>query len=187
VAGTEKGQLIVMDRASGKFKTLYHEKGNPVLCLSYNRSGNLMVSGDNEGTLTIWDMDKNNIRTVLSGHSARIFDVEFSPDDKKIASCSTDGTALMWETSDLNTQPIMITDHESWVLSVAFSSDSKYLVTSGNKGEIMLFWPTRSSALAEKLFSGLQRNMTEDEWETYVASDIPYEKTKLKLYNPTEQ
>ena len=180
VAGTEKEQLIVMDRKNNKSSILYHDKGNPVLCLAYNNNGSLLVSGDNEGTLTIWDMDRKNIKTVLSGHSARIFDVEFSPDNRKIASCSTDGTALMWETSDLNNQPIVITEHESWVLSVAFSSDGRYLVTSGNKGEIMLLWPTKTATLAERTFAGLQRNMTSQEWETYVGSDIPLEKTKEK-------
>ena len=116
----------------------------------------------------------------MEGHRSRIYDIDFSPDDQLVASTSLDGTVRMWDCSNINNQPVVLTDHESWVLSIAFSPDGKRLITSSNQKERILVWSTATEQMAKELKPFLERNMTIDEWNVFVAKDVDYEKTLSK-------
>ena len=42
-------------------------------------------------------------------------------------------------------------------------------------------WHIASDDIAREVYDLIGRNMTKEEWETYVAKDIEYEKTKTQL------
>jgi WD40 repeat protein len=77
----------------------------------------------------------------------------------------------------------VLTDHERWVMSLSFSPDGKRLVTSSDVKDRILIWPTKSEYLASDLYTRITRNMSTDEWEAYVATDVEYEKTITELNN----
>jgi WD40 repeat protein len=103
-------------------------------------------------------------------------DVKFSPDDRQIATSSFDKTVKIWDAANLNNRPIIINKHTTWVLSVAFSSDGRFLISSDEDGNIY-YWPTHAIYMAEQMCGKITRNMTQREWETYVSYDINYQKT----------
>ena len=64
-----------------------------------------------------------------------------SPDVKKLATCSADHTAKIWEVKEMEPTPpdappnafpleATLTGHQRWVWDCAFSADSAYLVTA---------------------------------------------------------
>ncbi|GAG56625.1 unnamed protein product, partial [marine sediment metagenome] len=87
-------------------------------------------------------------------------DIKFSPDDKQIATASTDGTIQIWEADDLENLPVVFKDSEGYVLTVAFSPDGKKLVAGSNQEDLLIARPTRSEFMAGDICTQLNRNFT---------------------------
>jgi target of rapamycin complex subunit LST8 len=96
----------------------------------------------------VWKLSQIYERTHLmplthfSAHKEYITRILLSPDVKKLATCSADHTAKIWEVVDMD-QPLgpneepkpypleaTLTGHQRWVWDCAFSADSAYLVTA---------------------------------------------------------
>ena len=57
---------------------------------------------------------------MLTGHVNGISALTFSPDGTTLASASTDGTVLFWNTKTSDQLPIRITEHTEWIKAVTF-------------------------------------------------------------------
>lgn len=79
--------------------------------------------------------------TTFAAHQAAITRILLSPDVKKLATCSADHTAKIWEVKEMepsapgeDPKPLSLeatlTGHQRWVWDCAFSADSAYLVTA---------------------------------------------------------
>ncbi|KAI6660718.1 Vegetative incompatibility protein HET-E-1-like [Oopsacas minuta] len=68
---------------------------------------------------------------ILVGHSAAVTSVSFSPNNRYIATCSADQSAILWDLRTFN--PIRtLHGHSQEVTGCCFSHDSKMLVTCSN-------------------------------------------------------
>jgi len=121
---------------------------------------------------------KKKIISNFRSHQARIVDIKFSPDDKVLATSSYDQTVALWDVTDFNAQPIKLKEHESWVLAVAFNSPGNKMVSGSSKEERLILWPTKTNEMAALVYKNINRNFTQNEWNTYIGKDINYEKTK---------
>ncbi|MFO7829584.1 MAG: hypothetical protein R6V23_13240 [Bacteroidales bacterium] len=183
--GTQDGRIIISQVNSiDQTETINLESNTALTSLKYNHSGDWLVSGSSKGDVIVWDTKTYQKLDDLEGHKSRIYDIDFNSEDKIMATSSLDGTVRMWDCENLNNQPVELRDHESWVLSIAFSPDDKWLVTSSNQKERILIWPTKAELVAPDVVERIERNMTPEEWEAYVAKDIDYEKTILNIDNP---
>lgn len=109
----------------------------------------LLTSKLPQGNVFVWSLIQTFDRTELqpitqfSAHKEYITRILLSPDVKKLATCSADHTAKIWEVdieeaartdeSGFNRPfPLeaTLTGHQRWVWDCAFSADSAYLVTA---------------------------------------------------------
>ena len=65
-----------------------------------------------------------------TGHTGRIYAVEFSPDGKQVASSGDGGVVEIWETRTLQPVRQFSASHDT-VLSLAFSPDGRAIGTGG--------------------------------------------------------
>jgi WD40 repeat protein len=75
---------------------------------------------------------------TLKGHSGWVNGVALSPDGKRLASCSSDGTVKVWDTQS-GQAVLTLKGHNSSVQSVAFSPDGKRLA-SGSWDQTVKVW-----------------------------------------------
>ncbi|WP_420579762.1 High-affnity carbon uptake protein Hat/HatR [Reichenbachiella sp.] len=183
--GSESGSVYLWDLENdNEEKSLYIKDGAPVHAISFNQDGNIIAIGDEEGDVILWDMKEGKQIRRLTGHSAKITDLEFSDDNSLLASTSFDGTARVWVMEYLNDLPLILDDHgtgrgsQKWVWSATFSPDGKTLMTGAGDG-IIRYWPTRPDEMAEKICEDpkVAHNLSDNSWRAYVGAGIDYEET----------
>ena len=79
------------------------------------------------------------VRLTLKGHTGGVYSVAWSPDGKRLATGSRDGTAKVW---DAASGKELLTLKGSYVTSVAWSPDGKWLATAD--GQTAKVWETAS-------------------------------------------
>jgi WD40 repeat protein len=84
----------------------------------------LIISGDE--VVRIWDLSKRPLK--LSGHTAVTWDAQWSPDGKRIATTSHDGTARIWDAA--SGQELLTLDHPHPLRFLAWSPDGTRIVTT---------------------------------------------------------
>lgn len=68
----------------------------------------------------------------LAAHSTYITRCQFSPDLKRLATSSADGTVNLWSVNQNYTLEKSLIRHQKWIWDCAFSADSNYLVTASS-------------------------------------------------------
>ena len=183
-AGTLEGEVLVFYPSQDFYKKVVHsDKSNPVSCIAQSKNGKWIATGDKQGNISLWSVDSGKLITTLRGHLAKtiVEDVEFSPDNQLLGSVGADGTIRLWDLSDFSNPPVVLKDNQGFCLSIAFSSDSHMFITGSSDNPRLIFRPTSTDFMANSINSKLTRNMTKEEWKTYVASDIDYEATRKNI------
>jgi len=75
----------------------------------------------------------DNTTLTLKGHTGNVFGVEYSPDEKLLASSGGDATLKIWNTADW-TSKLTLRDFTSDVNATSFSHDSTLLATAEESG-----------------------------------------------------
>jgi len=175
--GTEDGIIKLWDRDSDFSESqLDITLPTGVFGLEFSHNGKYLAAGEASGRILIWDTEENTQFVELTGHNARVSDIEFSNDDQLMSTSSWDQTAHIYDMNNIFNLPIELTDHNQWLWGVAFSPDASLLIT-GSNDEIVREWPTDIGEYAEEFCDLLERNMTQREWIQYVGEDIDYRVT----------
>jgi ABC-type oligopeptide transport system ATPase subunit len=196
------GKVVLVDIAANTYKEILTDENsirsadstktikvaNRILSVAWHPQRSLLALGVeviNEkrnvirGTVKLLDLKTNRVKE-LSGHRAGISDLKFSPDGLLLASAGLDSKLQMWVIDHEEDLPIVMDNNNGSVWDIGFTSDSNYLIASCNNGEVRI-WPTDTRILAEQVCPKMERNMTQEEWDSYVGKDVDYESTCRSL------
>ncbi|MBI3863510.1 MAG: protein kinase, partial [Planctomycetia bacterium] len=90
----------------------------------------LAGGGMNNGTITIWrtgDWDKH---VTIAAHSTSVFGVDFSADERTLASAAADGSIKLWNVAT-GRELLTLRGYRSRAYQVKFSPDGQTLVSNG--------------------------------------------------------
>lgn len=110
--------------------------------IAISPDGNLLASGHDNKTITLWDLKSKKQAYTLGGHCQAVKSVAFSPNGKILATASDDKTIKLW---DVNTFEEIRTlfGHTHAVKSVAFSRDGE-LLASGSWDKTIKLWDVKT-------------------------------------------
>ncbi|MHB8628648.1 MAG: nSTAND1 domain-containing NTPase [Aggregatilineales bacterium] len=114
-----------------------------VTSVAVSPDGQYVLSGSNDGTARLWDLQTGAQIRVLSGHSGHVLGVAFSPDGKTALTGGNDKTARLWEVS--TGKELRELNVGTAVLTVAFSPDGTQILT-GQDNKIAQVWDAQSGA-----------------------------------------
>ncbi|HEY9005695.1 nSTAND1 domain-containing NTPase [Ohtaekwangia sp.] len=181
VGGSWSGQVIKMNLQDYTYTTLATENSSRILSVKFSPSGNYLAYGvdvlsNKRGLVKLYDFTTGETRQ-FSGHRAGVYDVEFSPDEKLLASAGLDKRLQLYVLDNPEDLPVEMENNNGFVWDIAFAKGSNLLVAACSESEIRV-WPTDPAILAIQICPNITRkSMTQDEWTKYVGNDIEYENT----------
>ena len=180
--GAWTGELVILNLESKSYEVVYQDIDSQILSVRFSPDGNQIAYctyeiKDKRGLVKIFDVKKKaKDARQFTGHKAGVYDVEFSPDGKLLASASSDQRVQMWVLDFPEDLPIVMDNNNGFIWDIKFARGSDYLIAACHESEIRV-WPTNPDFLAKQVCPKLSRNMTDDEWNRYVGKDIRYENT----------
>ena len=109
-----------------------------IYSVSISNDDKTIVSGSQNGTIKLWNMETGEEIRSLTGHKSSVLSVNISKDGKTIVSGSQDGTIKLWNL-ETGEEIRTLTGHKSFVYSVNISNDGKTIV-SGSSDNTVKVW-----------------------------------------------
>jgi WD40 repeat protein len=169
-SGGSEGAIHLWGGKRGEHRLTLQNGESNVLALAFSPDGKRLAASD-ISSIVIWDLETNVIRRSLRGHKSPVTSLAFSPDGALLASGSLDQTVRLWNpvSGDVVFQ-IDEPANPTEVIGVAFSGDGKTLATRTRSGTVSL-WDMDSEHWTELACSIVNRNLTPQEWETFLPSE----------------
>ncbi len=110
--------------------------GGALWSMAISRDGKTLVTGNNDGTVTLWDIAAEHAQT-WNAHKAPVWTLALSPGGDYLATGSDDGKGIIW---DLKTRKeFHIIANDGGVRAVAFDHDGNRLLTGGRNGTVKIW------------------------------------------------
>jgi WD40 repeat protein/serine/threonine protein kinase len=143
-ATAEDKTLAIKDINTGK--TLRHFQiihQGPVSALALNPQGNLLATGDAEGSLTIWNTSTGKPIHQFKGPPGKIYDLVFSPSGDRLASARAKGRLIIYD-PQAGKAVTSLRGHIGQIRSLSYNSDGSRLVSAG-MDRVLKIWDTTSA------------------------------------------
>jgi WD40 repeat protein len=129
--GLQSNEIIILDAIAGIRISVLSGHTDWVVSLAFSPDGAFLVSGSNDKTVKLWDIQTGGLVKTFCGHTDRVCSVSISPDRTTIASGSDDETLRLWDVRTGECRCI-VDGHNRAVNSVSFSPTSPRLLMSAS-------------------------------------------------------
>jgi WD40 repeat protein len=172
------GKVLVWNPEKNADNFRIETAGKVIKTVRFKPGENTLAIGYTDGYVELWDISSKEKIAEIKAHTAEVNDIRFNNKYFQMATASSDGTLKLWDTRDLTTPPINFTDNDGFVMVMEFSPDGQLIVSGTYEGPTNLVSrPTHVDIMAKDICTLVSRNLSPQEWSTYVGKDIEYEKT----------
>lgn len=146
--------------ADSLVRTLTGHTGSVTSC-AFSPDSRLIVSGDTDGTLKVWDAETGVELQTLNGHLQAVWDCAFSPDGTTFCSAGGDhrtGELRLWDT---RTGSLLgnLDGHRESVKACGFAPDGRQLFSTSADGTTLV-WDTSTGVVTGTIAVPGRRNNT---------------------------
>ncbi len=146
-------QVILWD---GQTKTPIHRVHHDHLAnqADFSPDGRFLASASSDYSARLWEIPSMRLVAIFHGHTDDVEMTAFSPDNRKVATCSRDTTIKVFDLSGRLLQDLR--GHQADVISVSWTSDSRQLISSSDDGTVRR-WDADTGAELECIsFDGVE-------------------------------
>jgi WD40 repeat protein len=175
------GKVVVWNQEQNSENFRIETAGKNIKVVRFNPDNNLLAVGDADGTVELWDVLQHKKISEVKAHGGQINDIQFNTALKQMATSGNDKKLKIYNISDpadLTQPPVTLADNEGFVLVMKFTPDGQMIISGeSGGGNNVISRPSHTDYMVADLCNLVPRNMTQEEWNIYVARDIPLEKT----------
>ncbi|XP_033085861.1 dynein assembly factor with WDR repeat domains 1 isoform X4 [Trachypithecus francoisi] len=129
------------------FKAMTGHSGE-VISLSFNTSGDRIITGSFDHTVVVWDADTGRKVHILIGHCAEISSALFNWDCSLILTGSMDKTCMLWNATN-GKCVATLTGHDDEILDSCFDYTGKLIATASADGTARIFSAATRKCIAK--------------------------------------
>ena len=131
--GLWSGNVIILDAVTGVHKSVLSRHTDWVRSLIFSSDGAFLVSGSDDKTINLWDIQTGVVIKTFYGHTGPVLSISISLDCTRIASGSRDKTVCVWNTQ--TGECCCTIEQQGGVSYVGFSptNSQRLISTSSNK------------------------------------------------------
>jgi WD40 repeat protein len=133
VGGTQ-GSIRLLDSENGNEIKRFLDSRSEITALLFTTTDGKLIAAGLDKVIRIYDLNNSDPEAkpkTLKKHTAEIWSLALSPDEKLLASASADRTILIWKLANPKSKPKALKKHNGQVLGVSYSSDGKSLISIG--------------------------------------------------------
>ncbi|KAG0222019.1 hypothetical protein BGX31_009410 [Mortierella sp. GBA43] len=145
--GLNSGGIDVYSTSTWERAKILVSNSRPINSVAFSTTGQL-VSGSLDKMVRVWDIVTENCLKVLTGHTAGVNSVAFSPQRGQVASGSNDQSIRLWDVSSGTCK--LLRGHTKAVWSVTFSPNDCQLASGGGDKTVRL-WDADTGTLHSTL------------------------------------
>jgi WD40 repeat protein len=126
--GLGSGDIITLDGNTGSQVAVLSGHTDCVRSVTFSSDGTLLVSGSEDETLKLWDIQTGGVIKTFHGHTHYVYSVSISSNHTTIASGALDNTICLWDIQA--GECCCIINQEQSVVYVSFSpTNSQHLIS----------------------------------------------------------
>jgi serine/threonine protein kinase len=115
--------------------------------VSFDRSGETVAMGVEDGLVRLWDLATQNIKETLNAHRGNAWVARFSPRDDLLATAGDDGLIKLWKPSQ--PEPLKIFKHPNGVRALGFAPDGQTFFAGDRDGGLRVWSRESDQAVVE--------------------------------------
>lgn len=153
LASTARGELLLYNGHSFglELQTVAHEEGRAIRSLAWGATNDLIVSGDDHGSMKLWLPTLVLLGELQTNHRS-VCEIGWAPTERKIVTCGADGSGRVWDLSTLSKgghsageEDVRLEGHGGEVFTVDWHPFQALIATGSNDRDIRL-WDPRTAA-----------------------------------------
>lgn len=145
VCGDQRGLVRIFSLQEGRLEAQSQTQPPSWVSAKVSDDRNIMVIAAML-TVAIMDVTTQTVIAEVEAHNDGITGIDISRDGKVIASCSRDGTVVVFELEGKKQK--ILEGHKGAVTAVALSPDSQIIASTGSEGKLII-WSREKGAMVE--------------------------------------
>ncbi|MEM7280031.1 MAG: caspase family protein [Pseudomonadota bacterium] len=175
VSGSSDGGLRLWNATDGELLIPpLNGRDVAVRGVAFSDDGTKLVSGYEDGKAQLWEAGTGkSLGPAFKTHRGEVTSVTFSSDGCHIVTGGNDMLVRVWNVATSEPVGPPLKGLDAQVASVAFDPEGLQIFALSSLGTSLKFWPAPSTWV-DALRSKLSRNMSRQQWNDWVSSEIDY-------------
>jgi len=130
--------VLMWDVSTHSLRWAARTDSTRVLRLAWHPDGTLLVGGDEEGHVYLWQASDGRLLRRLEGHHGAVTSVAFSPDGSRLASGGgrrDRGELFVWNAYS-GADPRTVLEHPEVVSALTWAASGEVVITGGSDGRL---------------------------------------------------
>lgn len=124
------GSLVTVFEDNPYLDTYLYAHDAPLTSVIYHPNELLMVTGAEDGSISVWDMEDLTITHQISEHNSDVWDMDFHPDGDQFAVAFEDGAIELYTADGTELLERIENAHEGIITSLNYSSTGEQFITT---------------------------------------------------------